>query len=164
MKAQKLLLLACFALICTACDNSATTDTNAAATNSTTNTNNASANGDQKLIATINSRNVYMSDFERFASQRIAENPQLQQAPQVLLNELINRELLIQTAETEGVDKKEDIQARIKTERDSIVLAALLDDKLGGTDLSDDCVFVEAEFKLQGNRGMAFAGNASHLF
>jgi len=147
MKAQKLLLLACFALISTACDNSATTATNAAATNSVTDSNDAGANEDQKLIATINSRKVYMSDFERFATQRIADNPQLQQAPQVLLNELINRELLIQTAEAEGVDKKEDIQARIKTERDSIILAALLDDKLSDTDLTDAAL--KAEYDLQ---------------
>jgi len=161
MKAQNLLLIACLALISTACDNSANTATNAATTGTTANAANASADGEQKLIATINSRKIYMSDFEKFASQRIAENPQLQQAPQVLLNELINRELLIQTAEAEGVDQKEGVAARIKTERDSIVLAALLDDKLGGTDLTDAAL--KAEYDLQLKNTSATEYLTSHI-
>ena len=156
LNAQKFLLITCLALIITACDKSATTSNDTDATNNT-----AAGAEERKLIAVINSNRIYMDDFEKFATQRITENPELQQAPQVLLNELINRELLIQTAEAEGLDQRDEIKARIKTERDSIVLAALLDEKLGGTDLSDEAL--KAEYDLQLSTTSAKEYLTSHI-
>lgn len=164
MKSQHLLLLACIALFGSACDKTAPTATDTAASDTANATSTAAGTAtanDDKLIATINSSKIYMKDFETFAAQRIAENPQLQQAPQILLNELINRELLIQTAEAEGIDKRDNIAVQIKTERDSIVLAALLDEKLGDTDLSDAAL--QAEYDLQLANTSAKEYQTSHI-
>jgi len=153
MKNINLLIVSSIALLLMACNQATQTEsgntTAADNSSSTSAANDAAADGDKKLIATVNDAKVYMSDFEEFATQRIQENPELQQTPQLLLNELINRELLLQTARAEGYDQRESVTSQIKRESESIILATMLDEKLAGTDLTDEALQVEYDEQLK---------------
>ncbi len=151
MKNYKSLILSSLVLLLFGCDQAAqstATTNDAAPEDSASAVVDASETGEKKLIATVNTSKVYMSDFEEFATQRIQENPQLQQTPQLLLNELINRELLLQTARAEGYDQREEVTKQIKRESDSIILAVMLDEKLKDTDLSDEALQTEYQSQL----------------
>lgn len=148
MKNINLLIVSSIALFLMAC-NQATQPQSGDTASANSSSSTTAADGDKKLIATINTAKVYMSDFEEFATQRIQENPELQQTPQLLLNELINRELLLQTARAEGYDQRETVTKQIKRESESIILATMLDEKLAGTDMTDEALQVEYDEQLK---------------
>jgi len=81
----------------------------------------------KKVIATVNGSDITEWTLQRYAQQR--GRPQVQPDPQqrqMLIEELINRELIYQNAQQIGVDKTPAIQAEINHQRINIVASAML--------------------------------------
>ena len=96
---------------------------------------------DSKVLATVNGETITTSDFEDYLRAR-----QTQQAPipdkdkekQVVLDEMVNRVLLVQSAVDQKVDHELDVYFQIKRQRDNVLARAMLRKYLQDNPISDE--------------------------
>ena len=96
---------------------------------------------DSKVLATVNGETITTSDFEDYLRAR-----QTQQAPipdkdkekKVVLDEMVNRVLLVQSAVDQKVDHELDVYFQIKRQRDNVLARAMLRKYLQDNPISDE--------------------------
>lgn len=107
-----------------------------------------------KVIATVNGDPITENDYENYLKAR-----QAQQAPiadkdrerEVVLDEMINRVLLVQHAEETGVDKEPDVYFQIKRQNENTLARALLRQYMKDHPITDEDVqkrFTEETAKM----------------
>lgn len=105
---------------------------------------------ESKVLATVNGEAITESDYEDYLRAR-----QTQQAPipdkekerKVVLDEMINRVLLVQSAVDHKVDREPDVYFQIKRQRENVLARAMLRKYLKDNPISDEEVqkFFEEE-------------------
>ncbi|CAG0911090.1 unnamed protein product [Cyprideis torosa] len=95
----------------------------------------------------VNGKAITLDDVTFFLNARQDANPMDPTSPELVLNELINRELLVAEARKAGIDKRPDIQRMIDVQRDSLLANELLAAKMEEVDTSDEAL--KAEYDAQ---------------
>ena len=96
---------------------------------------------ESKVLATVNGEAITESDYEDYLRAR-----QTQQAPipdkekerKVVLDEMINRVLLVQSAVDHKVDEEPDVYFQIKRQRENVLARAMLRKYLKDNPISDE--------------------------
>lgn len=98
---------------------------------------------DSKVLATVNGEAITEKDYQDYLKLR-----QTQQAPisdkekekKVVLDEMVNRVLLVQNAVTNKLDEEPDVYFQIKRQRENVLARAMVRKYLKDTPISDDDV------------------------
>ena len=83
---------------------------------------------DANTVASVNGKNITQQDYQQHLKSRAAQNPKGKQAPinrQQVLDELINREIILQEARKLKLDKKKEVKAQIELQKNNILIQAL---------------------------------------
>lgn len=115
----------------------------------------------ENAVAKVNGKAITMDDLTFFLNARQETNPMEPATPELVLNELINRELLVTEALKAGIDQREDIKRMLSIQRDSILVNELLAEKMGAVDLSDEVL--KAEYDEQVAQMDLAEYKASHI-
>ena len=118
--------------------------------------------GKQRVVATVNGRDINEWTLKRYAQQRglppgAVEGPQRE----ALIEELINRELIYQNAVELGVDKTPAIQAEIEHQRINIIAGAMLNRSSDRFAVDDAAMKKEYESRLDELKGTEY--KARHI-
>jgi len=95
-------------------------------------------------IATVNGQKITASMLEQYKRSRgFVENVDKKQQTQLMIEELINRELIYQDGVKNGVDKSQEVQDQVKLLQKNIVAGAMLRNvvqvgKISEKDLKDE--------------------------
>lgn len=84
---------------------------------------------DSKSVAAVNGKKISQKQYQAHLKQLQARNPQGKQAPinrQIILDELINREILLQQAKKLKLHKDKKVAALIEQQKNNILIQALL--------------------------------------
>ena len=84
---------------------------------------------DSKSVAAVNGKKISQKQYQAHLKQLQARNPQGKQAPvnrQMILDELINREILLQQAKKQKLHKDKKVAAVLEQQRNNILIQALL--------------------------------------
>ncbi len=150
MKLKLIPLMLAGAALMTGCEKAKDTQTTAA----------APAISKEDAVASVNGTYISKKTLETLEKE-IAERSQGQSFPkEQLLEELIQRELLIQQAMQKQLDKNPDVIERMNTVRNSLLSQAALQDYLKNNPVSDDEIKAEYDSKM-GNMGSEY--KASHI-
>lgn len=103
-----------------------------------------------EIIATVNGKNISMDSFQKLVQQKMLQNPADPGDPALILNEMINRELLLEAALAAGVDKKPEVSAQIEFSTNNILVNALVNEKVGQLDTSDTVLKAEYDEQIKG--------------
>lgn len=114
----------------------------------------------EEAVASVNGTYISKKTLETLEKE-IAERSQGQSFPkEQLLEELIQRELLIQQATQKQLDKNPEVIERMNTVRNSLLSQAALQDYLKNNPVTDDEIKAEYDSKM-GNMGSEY--KASHI-
>lgn len=108
------------------------------------------AKPDGEIIATVNGKNISMDSFQQLVQQKMLQNPAEPGDPTLILNEMINRELLLEAALAEGIDKKPEIKKQVEFSTSNILVNALVNEKVGQLDTSDTALKAEYDEQIKG--------------
>ncbi|NOL49220.1 peptidylprolyl isomerase [Pelistega europaea] len=78
-------------------------------------------------VASVNGKNITKSEVDAFAKVLRIEKPTADQQ-RAIVNELVNRSVLLQEASKQGIDKKADVKSAIEDARKTILINSLLQD------------------------------------
>ena len=84
---------------------------------------------DSKSVAAVNGKKISQKQYQAHLKQLQARNPKGKQAPinrQIILDELINREVLLQQAKKQKLHKDKKIAALIEQQKNNLLIQALL--------------------------------------
>jgi peptidyl-prolyl cis-trans isomerase C len=91
------------------------------------------------VIATVNGQEITASMLQAYQKSRgFIDNISQQQQIQMMVEELINRELIYQDAVKNGVDKSESVQAQLDLLRKNVVAGAMLKNVTEAAKVSDE--------------------------
>lgn len=118
--------------------------------------------GKARVVATVNGKDISEWTLKRYAQQR-GLPPEAVNGPQrdMLIEELINRELIYQNAVEIGVDKTPAIQAEIEHQRVNIVAGAMLNRSSDRFAVDDAEMKKEYESRLDELKGKEY--KARHI-
>lgn len=91
-----------------------------------------------EVIAVVNGKNITLGDLQILLSSKAATGAPVD--PSSILNEAISRELIKQAAEKEGLDKSDDFKKAMEVQRTSLLVNALLSEKMQKVDISDEAL------------------------
>jgi len=80
-------------------------------------------------VASVNGKSITQQQYQDHLKQRAAQNPKGNQAPvdrKMVLDELINREVLLQEAKKQKLDKNKKIKAQIQQLKDNVLIQAVI--------------------------------------
>lgn len=83
---------------------------------------------DDNTVAAVNGKKISQQDYEEHLKTRAAQNPKGSQAPinrQQILDELINREIILQEAKRLKLEKNKEIKAQLEQQKNNILIQAL---------------------------------------
>ncbi|MEI2417223.1 peptidylprolyl isomerase [Orrella sp. JC864] len=104
-------------------------------------------------VATVNGKPITQKNIDEFVtllvSQGAADSPQLREQ---VKQEMINRQVLIQAAEQQGIPKQASVQTELELARQGILVRALMADYLEKNPVTDAQVKAEYD-KLKGEQG-----------
>lgn len=115
----------------------------------------------ENAVAKVNGNVITMDDLTFFMNARQETNPMEPTSPELVLNELINRELLAAEAEKAGIPERSDIKRMISIQRDSLIVNELLSEKMATVDISDESL--KAEYDAQVSQMDLAEFKASHI-
>ena len=98
---------------------------------------------DPDVIATVNGSSITADEFQSYVQQKMAANPANAGNPALILNEMINKELLLQAAIAAGVDKRPEVAKLINSSKENIMVNTLINDKVSKIDNSDTALKAE---------------------
>lgn len=84
---------------------------------------------DKNTVAAVNGKKITQKQYQDHLKQRAAQNPQGKQAPvnrQVVLDELINREVLLQEAKKKKLHKDKKVKAQLEQLKTNLMIQALI--------------------------------------
>ncbi|EHK66387.1 MULTISPECIES: peptidylprolyl isomerase [Achromobacter] len=97
-------------------------------------------------VATVNGKAIPQKSLDQFVkllvSQGATDSPQLREQ---VKQEMINRQIFVQAAESSGIAKQADVQTEIELARQGILVRALMADYLAKNPVSDAKVTAEYE-------------------
>lgn len=101
----------------------------------------------ENTLATVNGKAITMDDLTFFLNARQEANPQESNAPDAILNELINRELLVTQAKADGVDQRDKIVKLMRIQNESLLANTMIQETLDSADTSEAAL--KAEYDTQ---------------
>ncbi len=105
-------------------------------------------------VASVNGKPITQKDMDQFVkllvSQGATDSPELREQ---VKQEMINRQVFVQAAESTGVAKKADVQAELELARQGILVRALMADHLAKSPVTDARVNAEYEKVKQSQAG-----------
>ena len=84
---------------------------------------------DKNTVASVNGKNISQKQYEEHLKLLSSQAPQGKQAPinrQAVLNDLINKEILLQEAKKKKLDKDKKVRAQLKKIKNNLMVQALL--------------------------------------
>jgi peptidyl-prolyl cis-trans isomerase C len=96
-----------------------------------------------KVLATVNGEAITEKDYEDYLKLRQTQQPPIpdkDKEKKVVLDEMINRSLLVQNAVKQKVDEEPDVYFQIKRQRENVLARAMIRKFLKDTPISDDDV------------------------
>jgi len=100
---------------------------------------------DSKVLATANGETITEKDFEDYLKLRHTQQPPIpdkDKEKKVVLEEMVNRVLLVQNAVKNKLDAEPDVYFQIKRQRENVLARAMIRKFLKDTPISDDEVRV----------------------
>ena len=97
--------------------------------------------GDGEILATVNGERIYQQDYENYLKMRQSQGqqpPQEGQGNEQILNEMIDRILLVQYAEKKKLDKRDDVHMMLKRGRENILARAMIGEELKEKPITDE--------------------------
>lgn len=92
-----------------------------------------------KVLAVVNGRNITVEDLKKYEQRRgVPKDANAETQRQMMLEELINRELIYADAISKGVDNRPAVQAEIENQRVNIVASAMLKNVSETATIGDD--------------------------
>jgi len=88
-----------------------------------------------KVLATVNGKNITQQEVDAFAKAN-AQGAKVDDKQ--VLNELISRELVYQDAKKKGLDKDQELLARLEAVRQNLLLGAALEKAMNNPAISDE--------------------------
>ena len=108
------------------------------------------ADGDQKVVATVNDYRMTLDDFQRQLSAELEFTPEVKLTREVrkhFLEELIRKELMIQEAKKQGLDSEPDFVRAIERYWESTLIRKLIEIK--GKEIEARTLVSEDEIEAQ---------------
>jgi peptidyl-prolyl cis-trans isomerase C len=96
---------------------------------------------DSKVLATINGDVITQSDYDDYLKARQMQQPPIEdkeKEKQTVMDEMVNRVLLVQNARKHGLDKELDVYFQIKRQTENILARAMLRDYLKSNPITDE--------------------------
>ena len=96
---------------------------------------------DSKVLASVNSESITEKDYEDYLRARQTQQPPIpdkDKERKVVLDEMINRVLLVQNAAEHKVDHELDVYFQIKRQRENVLARAMLRKYLKDNPISDE--------------------------
>ena len=94
-----------------------------------------------EILATVNGERIYQQDYENYLKMRQSQGqqtPQEEQGNEQILNEMIDRILLVQYAEEKKLDKRDDVHMMLKRSRENILARAMIGEELKEKPVTDE--------------------------
>lgn len=104
---------------------------------------------DVNTVATVNGHPITVEQLTFYLKTKQAANPEEALNPPLILNEMINRELLREEAEKQGIEQRDDVKQLLQIERTSLLVNTLIADKLKSLDLSDEALKKEYDEQVK---------------
>ena len=151
MKVQKIIIIAALfsSLLIAACNQKQPEEAEQSKSTANTAPEKEVVTADVEIIATVNGKNISMESFQEYMQQKLAQNPTDAGDPALILNEMINRELLLQAAHAEAIDKKPEVAEQIKFSSNNILVNSLVNEKVSQLDTSDTVLKAEYEEQIK---------------
>jgi len=133
------------ALLLTACDQSTSAPAASSAAQQT-----AAPTGN--AVAVVNGKPISEQIFMSYARARMKERPEtdINKQRQSIINELINRELIVQEAIANGLDKQPLVAGELENQRRNILAAAMIQKLVQGAALNEEQLKTEYDTAVAG--------------
>jgi peptidyl-prolyl cis-trans isomerase C len=98
---------------------------------------------DSKVLASVNGETITEKDYEDYLRARQSQQPPIpdkDKEMKVVLDEMVNRVLLVQNAVDQKVDQELDVYFQIKRQRENVLARAMLRKYLKDSPISDEDV------------------------
>ena len=107
---------------------------------------------DSKVLASVNGENITEKDYEDYLRARQAQQPPIpdkDKEKKVVLDEMVNRVLLVHSAVDQKVDQELDVYFQIKRQRENVLARAMLRKYLKDNPISDEEVQKRFEQEME---------------
>jgi peptidyl-prolyl cis-trans isomerase C len=107
---------------------------------------------DSKVLASVNGETITEKDYEDYLRARQMQQPPIpdkEKEKKVVLDEMVNRVLLVQSAVDQKVDEELDVYFQIKRQRENVLARAMLRKYLKDNPISDEEVQKRFEQEMQ---------------
>jgi len=107
---------------------------------------------DSKVLASVNGESITEKDYEDYLRARQAQQPPIpdkDKEKQVVLDEMVNRVLLVQSAVDKKLDQELDVYFQIKRQRENVLARAMLRKYLSDNPISDEAVQKRFEQEME---------------
>ncbi|HWR86938.1 MAG TPA: peptidylprolyl isomerase [Acidiferrobacterales bacterium] len=107
---------------------------------------------DSKVLASVNGETITEKDYEDYLRARQAQQPPIpdkEKEKKVVLDEMVNRVLLVHSAVDQKVDQELDVYFQIKRQRENVLARAMLRKYLKDNPISDEEVQKRFEQEME---------------
>jgi len=107
---------------------------------------------DSKVLASVNGESITEKDYEDYLRARQAQQPPIpdkEKEKKVVLDEMVNRVLLVHSAVDQKVDQELDVYFQIKRQRENVLARAMLRKYLKDNPISDEEVQKRFEQEME---------------
>jgi peptidyl-prolyl cis-trans isomerase C len=105
---------------------------------------------EEDTLATVNGSPITKEDVVAFMQLKQQTQPGAQMNPGLLLNEMINTRLLVQEAESKGIQDTEEVKRMLKMQRAATLVSVVVRDYLDSLELSDEELKGEYDAQIAG--------------
>lgn len=116
---------------------------------------------DSKVLASVNGETITEKDYEDYLRARQAQQPPIpdkDKEKKVVLDEMVNRVLLVHSAVDQKVDQELDVYFQIKRQRENVLARAMLRKYLKDNPISDEEVQKRFEQEMEKANKNEFRG------
>ncbi len=110
----------------------------------------AASVSEEDILATVNGSPITKEDIVAFMQLKQQTQPGTQMNPGLLLNEMINTKLLVQEAESKGIQDTEEVKRMLKMQRAATLVSVVVRDYLDSLELSDEELKAEYDAQIAG--------------
>ena len=109
----------------------------------------------------MNDKTITRKELEDYLVYKQQIQPDIEHAPQTVLDELINNELIKQEAIGAGIDQRPDVIVEMERLRTSLLVNTLVEERIGASRFSDDELKAEYAAQITGVDGKEY--KARHI-
>ena len=110
----------------------------------------AASVSEEDTLATVNGSPITKEDVVAFMQLKQQTQPGAQMNPGLLLNEMINTRLLVQEAESKGIQDTEEVKRMLKMQRAATLVSVVVRDYLDSLELSYEELKAEYDAQIAG--------------